>query len=66
MDGYNSAECSDDDGDINAEGGICVFPELVTKLINCDVCIVCTGKTKRPLRHRTAMHKYCCSIQGLR
>jgi len=29
---------------INAQGDICVFPELVTKLVNCDGCLVCTDK----------------------
>ena len=36
-DGYDSAERGDD-GDINAQGDICVFPALATKFVNCDGC----------------------------
>jgi hypothetical protein len=46
-DGYVSAERGEDDGNINAQGDICVFSELVTKLVNCSGCLVCTGKPKR-------------------
>lgn len=42
--GYISVEHSDDYGNINAQGDICVFPELVTKLVNCDGGLDCTGK----------------------